>query len=110
MELEAGETTAPVLPLPGLPRGEALGIRDIIQLRELLSQVTLITEDWRELSRASLRSFAAIHPQFSQHDNDSLTDNQTGTTYSPDHVTGFYRSADGETLSPGWTVNIGWDN
>lgn len=110
MELEAGETTAPVLPLSGQPRGEALGIRDIIQLRELLAKVTLITEDGRELSQASLRSFAAIHPQFSQHDNGSLTDNQTGTTYFPDHETGFYRSADGETLSPGWTVNIGWDN
>ncbi len=108
--LEQGETSAPVLPVSGQPQGEPLGIRDIIQLRDQLSRVKLITEDGRELSQASLRSFAAIHPQFSQHDNGSLTDNQTGTTYFPDHETGFYRSADGDTLAPGWTVNIGWDN
>jgi maltose/maltodextrin transport system permease protein len=59
---------------------------------------------------ASLRSFAAIHSRFTLHDNETLTNNETGVTYFPDHETGFYRDADGNAISPGWTVNIGWDN
>lgn len=109
IDLES-DRQAPVLPALEKPAGEPLQIRDIIKLRSQLSQLTLLTGDGRELSQASLRAFAAINPQYTLHENESITNNQTGITYFPDHETGFYRSADGESLSPGWTVNIGWDN
>jgi len=110
IELGTEESRFPVLPSADLPEGEPLAIRDIIQLRSDLSKLKLVTEDGRELSLASLRSFAAIHSRFTLHDNETLTNNETGVTYFPDHETGFYRDADGNAISPGWTVNIGWDN
>jgi maltose/maltodextrin transport system permease protein len=110
VDLADGETRAPVFPADAMPEGEPLAIRDIIQLRQSLSELKLVTDDNRELSQASLRSFAAIHPQFTRHDNGTLTNNQTGETYFPNHDTGFYVNAEGQKLVPGWTVNIGWDN
>jgi len=110
IELGTEESRFPVLPAADLPEGEPLAIRDIIQRRGDLSKLKLVTEDGRELSLASLRSFAAIHNRFTLHDNETLTNNETGVTYFPDHETGFYRDADGNAISPGWTVNIGWDN
>lgn len=110
IELGTEESRFPVLPAASAPEGEPLVIRDIIQLRSDLSKLKLVTEDGRELSLASLRSFAAIHSRFTLHDNETLANNETGVTYFPDHETGFYRDADGNAISPGWTVNIGWDN
>ncbi len=110
VKLDGSEAEVPVLPASEQPAGEPLAIRDIIRLRTALGGLDLLTEDGRELSMASLRSFAAIQKQFTLHDNGSITNNQTGVTYFPDHDTGFYRSADGKAISPGWTVNIGWDN
>ncbi|WP_319636074.1 maltose ABC transporter permease MalF [Marinobacter sp.] len=110
IELGGDEPRFPILPAANVPDGEPLAIRDIIQLRSDLSKLKLVTEDGRELSLASLRSFAAIHSRFTLHDNETLTNNETGVTYFPDHETGFYRDADGNAISPGWTVNIGWDN
>ncbi|HET8848825.1 MAG TPA: maltose ABC transporter permease MalF [Marinobacter sp.] len=110
IDLAGGETRAPVFPVEQEPAGEPLAIRDIIQIRDQLSALTLVTDDNRELSQASLRSFAAIHPQFTLHENGTLTDNQSGEIYFPNHEQGFYISGDGEKLAPGWTVNIGWDN
>lgn len=110
LALDGSDSSAPVLPASEKPAGEPLAIREIIQLRSELSELDLETEDGRTLSMASLRAFAAIHDQFTLHDNGSITNNQTDVTYFPDHDTGFYRSAEGQTLSPGWTVNIGWDN
>ncbi len=110
INLAAGETRAPLFPATSVPDGEPLQIRDVIKLRQELAGLKLITDDNRELSQASLRSFAAIHPQFTLHDNGTLTNQQTGVTYFPDHDIGFYVSPEGEKLVPGWTVNIGWDN
>lgn len=110
LTLDGSDAPTMLAPASAKPTGEALTIRDIIQLRSALSDLTLMTEGNRDLSLASLRSFAAIQPQFTLHGNDSLTNNQTGVTFFPDHDTGFYRNADGERLAPGWTVNIGWDN
>ncbi|MBD3641377.1 MAG: maltose ABC transporter permease MalF [Marinobacter sp.] len=110
LELASGESRAPLFPVESAPAGEPLQIRDIIKLRQELSGLTLVTDDNRELSQASLRSFAAIHPQFTLHENGTLTNNQTGETYFPNHEIGFYVNGKGEKLVPGWTVNIGWAN
>ncbi len=39
-----------------------------------------------------------------------LTNRETGVTYRPDQSTGFYRSEEGERLTPGWRVPIGLEN
>lgn len=110
IRLDQVSEPVPVLPMTTRPDANPLGIRDIIRLRAQLSELELVTEDGRILSLASLRSFAAINDLYSRHENGSLTNNQTGVTYYPNQNTGFYESSDGQTLSPGWTVNTGWTN
>ncbi|MAA63270.1 MAG: maltose ABC transporter permease MalF [Alteromonadaceae bacterium] len=100
----------PVLPAQQVPSGEPLQIRDIIKHRSALNELKLSTEDGRELSMASLRDFAAIQSLYAVSENDTLTNNRTGVTYFPNHDDGFYESADGDRLVPGWTVSAGWDN
>jgi len=40
---------------------------------------------------------------------DTMTDNATGTVYTPDDH-GSFRAADGTALTPGWKVNVGFEN
>ncbi len=56
------------------------------------------------LNRAALVAFRL------QYDagTDTITDVTTGTTYTP--VEGFFQSEAGERLTPGWEVNIGFEN
>nr|WP_266096029.1 maltose ABC transporter permease MalF [Marinobacter sp. JSM 1782161] len=104
-----GETTVGVE--PGVaPAGEPLQIRDIIQQRDALKSLSLTLEDGRELTMASLRAFAAIQPLYEKSGNDTLTNTRTGEVYFPNNDAGFYETAEGERLVPGWTVNTGWDN
>lgn len=90
--------------------GDKVNLRGIIQHRQALGDLTLVMPDNTLLSMASLRSFGAVKPRYTLHGDDTLTDNKTGQTFHPNDTTGFYQSADGQTLSPGWTVAIGWAN
>ncbi|MET4693284.1 maltose ABC transporter permease MalF [Endozoicomonas lisbonensis] len=90
--------------------GDKLAMRDVIQLRSNLRQLTVMLPGESELVMTSLREFGAMAPLFREGDNDSLINNQTGDVYHPDNETGFYVSQDGERMAPGFTVYIGWDN
>lgn len=43
-------------------------------------------------------------------DSDTLTNSETGTTYTANGKTGQFESSEGESLNPGWRVFIGFDN
>jgi len=42
--------------------------------------------------------------------SDTMTDTVTGTVYTADPKTGFFTDADGNTLTPGWRVGVGFSN
>ncbi|TBW47530.1 maltose ABC transporter permease MalF [Marinobacter halodurans] len=110
-ELEDGKVPpVEVSPTATAPTGEPLAFRDIIKQRNALGALRLQAPDGRELSMASLRAFATIKPLYEKSGNDTLTNTRTGVTYFPNQDTGFYESADGDKLVPGWTVNAGFDN
>ncbi|MFC4259996.1 maltose ABC transporter permease MalF [Marinobacter lacisalsi] len=92
------------------PAGDALGLRTVIRNREALKQLTLTKPDGTPLELASLRSFASLAPVYSQQDNGSLVDNRTGELYFPNQESGFFENGEGERLTPGWAVTIGFDN
>ncbi|MEM9563509.1 MAG: ABC transporter permease subunit [Actinomycetota bacterium] len=56
------------------------------------------------LNRAALVAFRLQYDEAT----DTITDVTDGTTYTP--VDGFFRSEAGERLTPGWEVNIGFEN
>ncbi|MDX7999268.1 maltose ABC transporter permease MalF [Xenorhabdus sp. Reich] len=96
---------------------DAATLRIITQHRQSLGQLVAVLPDGSKLRMSSLRQFSAIHPLYSLgEDGVTLTNKQTGIHYRPNMDIGFYQSinAEGEwtkeTLSPGFTVSIGWKN
>ncbi|MBS9439740.1 maltose ABC transporter permease MalF [Photorhabdus noenieputensis] len=113
----AKETTLHLYEQDNTQRGEAATLRTITQNRQALNQLVAVLPDGSQLKMSSLRQFSGIHPQYSLgEDGKALTDNQTGTLYRPNTDTGFYQSVNAEgtwgneTLTPGFTVSIGWKN
>ena len=94
------------------PTGEKAGLRIITQNRQALGQLTAELADGTRLRMSSLRQFSGTQPLYRLgEDGKTLTDSQSGKVYHPEMSTGFYQSADGQQrLSPGFTVNIGWQN
>ncbi|WP_416261140.1 maltose ABC transporter permease MalF [Gibbsiella quercinecans] len=99
------------------PSEERATLRVITQNRQALSQIVAKMPDGGELRMSSLRQFSGTSPLYSlAADGTTLTNNQTQVQYRPNDDIGFYQAvnADGnwaqETLSPGYTVTIGWQN
>ncbi|HET8791169.1 MAG TPA: maltose ABC transporter permease MalF, partial [Modicisalibacter sp.] len=92
------------------PAGEPASLREVIAAKRALGELTLITPSGSELTLASLRSFAPILPRYVANDDGTLTDRQTGALLTPNQETGFFVTAEGERVYPGWTVAIGFDN
>ena len=57
---------------------------------------------------SSLREFTPTRPLYRLETDGALTDSMTGVVYRPDDQEGFYKSAQGERLQPGYRVNVGW--
>lgn len=105
--LEAKETAA-------LQRGaqptELLSARDAIKLRKGLQGLTLTAPDGTELQNAGLRSFASLTPDYTRLGANKLERTADGIILTANHDTGFFETPDGETLTPGWRVNVGFGN
>jgi maltose/maltodextrin transport system permease protein len=91
-------------------RDGALALRDVIALRTALQTLRLQTPDGKTLSYAGLREFAPIEPLWKSNPNGSLTQAATGAVYTPNPKTGFFETAAGERVSPGFKVGIGFAN
>jgi maltose/maltodextrin transport system permease protein len=90
--------------------GAPLALRDVIALRDRLQALKLQAPDGKTLSYAGLREFAPLEPVWKQSPDGSLTQSATGAIYKPNTQTGYFESADGERVSPGFKVNIGFAN
>ncbi len=90
------------------PAPETLPVKANIQNRKMLSGLTVTTPDGK-LNMAGLREFAATRPAYTTGDNGVLVATD-GTILTPDQKTGFYVTADGEKIAPGWRVTVGMAN
>ncbi|MEM8850786.1 MAG: maltose ABC transporter permease MalF [Pseudomonadota bacterium] len=116
--LPEAELLSDPVPLTGLAEAilapadapvDLLERRAAVQLRTALAQLTLIAPDGAVLQNAGLRTFGTVTPDFVQTGPDELT-GADGTILTADHAQGFFVTPDGDTVPPGWRVNIGWDN
>jgi maltose/maltodextrin transport system permease protein len=106
-----GWATAPLVlqPVPtGL--GTPLVLRDVIALRNSLQALKLQTPDGKTLSYAGLREFAPLTPVWTAKPDGSLVQTATGAIYTPHLKTGFFETATGDRVSPGFKVGIGFAN
>ena len=94
----------------GPPLGEPLALREVIARRDGLRALRLLAPDQRILNYAGLREFAPLEPIWRSNADGALTRVATGAIYSPNRATGFFETAAGERVSPGFKVGIGFAN
>lgn len=99
------------------PVGNKAPFKMVISNRKAISDLVLSTLDGAELKMSGLRTFAEIQPLYvMQDDGETLVNYQKNLTLKPNWETGFYQEVGvngefvGEPLSPGFIVNIGFDN
>jgi len=90
--------------------GAPLALRDVITLRNALQALKLQTPDGKTLSYAGLREFAPLQPVWTVKPDGSLVQTATGTVYTANPKTGFFETTDGQRVSPGFKVGIGFAN
>jgi maltose/maltodextrin transport system permease protein len=101
--------TAPVeLALaPGSLSAPALTMAQTVALLPTLRQLVLLSPDGQRLTLASLREFAVTQPLYRAAPDGHLTHQLTQKEYRADSHTGFYTSAGGDRLQPGYQVGVG---
>ncbi len=92
------------------PLGPPLELREIIDQQAALALVSVALPDGGKLVNAGLRTFAAEQPLYAQGSDGRLTDQQTGAVYFPNRDTGFYQTATGEQVTPGFRVFVAGKN
>jgi maltose/maltodextrin transport system permease protein len=87
-----------------------LSIRELLASRDTLMRTQLAMPNGDVLSYAGLREFAKVTPVWKQNADGSLARSEDGAVYKPNDKTGYYESASGDKLTPGYTVNVGFAN
>ncbi|MDR7332328.1 maltose ABC transporter permease MalF [Roseateles asaccharophilus] len=90
--------------------GAALPLPELVKHREVLARLVLVLPDKTALHYLGLREFGPVKPQWTANADDSLTRTADGVLFKPNRDTGFFESADGETLQPGFKAFIGAAN
>ncbi|HMG22009.1 MAG TPA: maltose ABC transporter permease MalF [Kofleriaceae bacterium] len=99
-----------VVPLGGIDPGEPLPLKDVIARRDAIRAVTVLFPDGTAATMASLREFTPYQALYQRNPDGSLTNRQTGGRLTPNFQTGFYETATGDQIQPGFRVYVGADN
>jgi maltose/maltodextrin transport system permease protein len=97
-------------PTDSAPPGQALNLRELLLHREALLGTQLQMPDGKLLRYAGVREFGVIEPIWKAGADDTLTQVATGAVYRPNRSTGFFETAEGERVQPGFKVGIGFGN
>src|SRR5690606_7504776 len=89
---------------------ETVPMRDVVARRSELGVVTAVLPDGSGIRSSGLRSVAEVDSDYEHEEEGSLLNSEGGTRLVPDHDVGFYRNDAGQTVAPGWRVNVGWAN
>ncbi len=100
----------PIAQVAGFDDGNPLVLRDIIERQELLNLVSIRLPDGAEIVMSDLRHYAPEFPLYAQGDDGSLANQKTGEVLTPNFDSGFYENQDGESISPGFRVVVGFEH
>ncbi|MBK6469944.1 MAG: maltose ABC transporter permease MalF [Betaproteobacteria bacterium] len=112
LNLAAGAPKTPVAlqPLGASTLAEPLNLRELIKQRDALAALQLQLPDGKLIRYAGLREFGPIEPLWKANADGSLTQLATGAVYAANRTTGFFETAAGERMQPGFKVNVGFAN
>ncbi len=113
--LADGAPKVPVVlqPLGSTVLAEPLPLREVIRHRDALAALALqlpASAGGRLIRYAGLREFGPIEPLWRANADGSLTQIATGAVVTANRTTGFFETAAGERLQPGFKVNVGFAN
>jgi maltose/maltodextrin transport system permease protein len=97
-------------PAPAAPMGEEMPMRELIKHQDFLKGLTVQMPDGGQVRMTGLREFAPVRVQYTRNKDGSLTNNQDHGVLRPNLKTGFYETAAGEAVDPGFQVDIGWQH
>jgi maltose/maltodextrin transport system permease protein len=106
----AAGAALPMQALVGTPLGEALPLREVIAQRDLLAALALQLPGGQTLRYVGLREYGPVEALWQPAADGTLVNPLTQASYRPNFKTGFFETAAGERLQPGFKVNIGWNN
>jgi ABC-type sugar transport system permease subunit len=127
---EAGQTylARPSEPLQPISAGEAgpldengfpeslegytrLEVRDVLPILDSQLAPLEFGEEPNTIKISSIREAAQLQPRYVYDEaQDAMIDQSTGTVYYANEEQGFFISAEGQALNPGYVVPIGWAN
>ncbi len=109
---DAPEANVPMelLGANALALAPALSLREVIEHRDALIVLKLALPNHATLNYTGVREFGTIESLWKSNPNGSITQVSTGAVYAPNSNTGFFETAQGERLQPGFKVGIGWAN
>jgi maltose/maltodextrin transport system permease protein len=90
--------------------GEPVTLKELIAHQKFLKNVTVLMPDGVKVRMTSLREFAPVQPLYKRNPDGSLTSHADGSIVKPNFSSGFFETAAGEKLQPGFQVRVGWDN
>ena len=99
-EAEGGTLAAP----------QVLSLRQTIALRDAVRTLRIGLPDGRVLSYTGVNEFALAQPVWLPQEDGALLQRASGVLYRPNLQTGYFETAQGERMLPGFKVGIGWDN
>jgi maltose/maltodextrin transport system permease protein len=100
----------PIVMAPGAASGQPLSLREVIGWRDILATLQLQLPEGATIAYAGLREFAPVQPLWQALPDGSLQQLASGAVYKPNRDAGFFESAAGERIQPGFTVGIGFAN
>ncbi|MEX2143170.1 MAG: maltose ABC transporter permease MalF [Anaerolineales bacterium] len=88
-----------------------LGLPDILPILDSALAPLEFGEPPLTVKISSIREASQLQPRYVYAEQrDAITDSLTGITYPANDKTGFFESAEGTTLNPGYQVTIGFSN
>jgi len=94
----------------GFTPGDPVELGDIIGNEEALKKLIVDIPGGTKVAMTGLSEFAAMKPLYTKGRGGELTNNQDGTVLHANFKTGFYETATGDQVLPGFKVRIGWAN
>jgi len=101
-----------VVPLAasGVQPGDPLPLKEVIAHGDAIHALTVKFPDGTAAAMSGLREFTPYQALYQRNPDGSLTNRQTGARIAPNLHTGFYETASGEAVLPGFRVFIAADN
>jgi maltose/maltodextrin transport system permease protein len=107
---DAVTTPVAMQPLGAAALAVPLNLRDLITHRDALAALQLQLPGGPIIRYAGLREFGPIAPLWKTEADGAMTQLITGITYRANRGTGYFETANGDRMQPGFKVNIGLAN